>query len=414
MRLSQKSGRPRKEKVKGPVKVTEREELKDHPLETRIALIQQLIPLGLMAAAEELQREVADLVGDRYSRGGKLSRHGTNPGTILLGGQRVPIRVPRIRDEDGEISLRSYQLLHEGVGLNENILKEVLGGLSCSRHESAMNPQEGSIGTSRSTVSRRFITASQEQLTSLMNRDLSEHDIVAIFVDGKSFADDQMVIALGVTMDGRKICLGFIQTVTENKKALTEFFRTLIGRGLRVDKGLLLIMDGAKGLHAAAREIFGGSCLIQRCQWHKRENIIGYLGKNQQPYFRKQLQKAYERPTLDEALSALSQVRSELEAINESAVRSLDEGFEETLTLHELNVFQYLGVSLKTTNCIESLNSMAGDLCGKVDYWKNSSQKQRWLASALLDIEPRLRRIHRYKDLTKLRQGLAKRLDAGT
>ena len=389
MRLSQKSGRPRKEKVKGPVKVTEREELKDHPLETRIALIQQLIPLGLMAAAEELQREVAELVGDRYSRGGKLSRHGTNPGTILLGGQRVPIRVPRIRDEDGEISLRSYQLLHEGVGLNENILKEVLGGLSCSRHESAMNPQEGSTGTSRSTVSRRFITASQEQLTSLMNRDLSEHDIVAIFVDGKSFADDQMVIALGVTMDGRKICLGFIQTVTENKKALTEFFRTLIGRGLRVDKGLLLIMDGAKGLHAAAREIFGGSCLIQRCQWHKRENIIGYLGKNQQPYFRKQLQKAYERPTLDEALSALSQVRSELEAINESAVRSLDEGFEETLTLHELNVFQYLGVSLKTTNCIESLNSMAGDLCGKVDYWKNSSQKQRWLASALLDIEPR-------------------------
>ena len=188
----------------------------------------------------------------------------------------------------------------------------------------------------------------------------------------------------------------------------------LIGRGLRVDKGLLLIMDGAKGLHAAAREIFGGSCLIQRCQWHKRENIIGYLGKNQQPYFRKQLQKAYERPTLDEALSALSQVRSELEAINESAVRSLDEGFEETLTLHELNVFQYLGVSLKTTNCIESLNSMAGDLCGKVDYWKNSSQKQRWLASALLDIEPRLRRIHRYKDLTRLRQGLAKRLDAGT
>ena len=95
MRLSQKSGRPRKEKVKGPVKVTEREKLKDHPLETRIALIQQLIPLGLMAAAEELQREVAELVGDRYSRGGKLSRHGTNPGTILLGGQRVPIRVPR-------------------------------------------------------------------------------------------------------------------------------------------------------------------------------------------------------------------------------------------------------------------------------------------------------------------------------
>lgn len=411
MRLSQKSGRSKKQKVKGPATMTDRDEIRDRPLETRIALIQQLIPLGLMAAAEELQREVLELAGEKHKRGEKIFRHGTNPGTILLGGQKVPVRVPRIRGEDGEISLRSYELLHEGVGVHENVLKEVLGGLSCSRHEAAIRPQEGSIGTSRSTVSRRFITASQAQLSLLMDRDLSEHDIVAIFVDGKYFADDQMVIALGITIDGRKVCLGFIQTETENKKTLTEFFRSLIGRGLQIEKGLLVIMDGAKGLRSAAREVFGGRSLVQRCQWHKRENIVGYLAKNQQSYFRKQLQKAYERPTLNEALSALSQIRSELQSINQSAVNSLDEGFEETLTLHELDVFQFLGASLKTTNCIESVNSMAEELCGKVDYWKNSSQKQRWLASALLDIEPRLRRIRRYKDLMRLRESLGRKLD---
>ena len=96
--------------------------------------------------------------------------------------------------------------------------------------------------------------------------------------------------------------------------------------------------------------------------------------------------------------------------LNQSAVKSLDEGFEETLTLHRLGVFDVLGISLKTTNCIESINSQLSRLLGRITYWKNSEQKHRWLASALLSIEPNLRCVKGYKALPQLRDALQKTL----
>ncbi|MEE9293810.1 MAG: IS256 family transposase, partial [Phycisphaerae bacterium] len=99
-------------------------------------------------------------------------------------------------------------------------------------------------------------------------------------------------------------------------------------------------------------------------------------------------------------------VRAELNLLNQSAVASLDEGFEETLTLHRLGLFQELGRSFKTTNCIENLNSLIGNRTGKVDRWRNSEQKHRWLATAILDIEPRLRKVVGYRQLLRLRAAL--------
>ena len=88
----------------------------------------------------------------------------------------------------------------------------------------------------------------------------------------------------------------------------------------------------------------------------------------------------------------------------------LEEGFEETLTLHRLGVFALLGRSLKTTNCIESVLSQVEERCAKVDHWTNSRQKHRWLAASLLDIEPRLGRIKGYRHLPKLREALQREM----
>jgi transposase-like protein len=165
-------------------------------------------------------------------------------------------------------------------------------------------------------------------------------------------------------------------------------------------------MDGSKGIRKAVEEIFGRYALIQRCQWHKRENVVDYLPKARQAPFRKLLQPAYEEPTYEGAKRALMRVKRELSLINESAVRSLEEGLEETLTLHRLGLFEKLGKSLKTTNCIESIMALIGQKTDKVDYWRNSNQKQRWLATALLDIEPRLNRIRGYRYLPELRTAL--------
>jgi transposase-like protein len=232
---------------------------------------------------------------------------------------------------------------------------------------------------------------------------LEGYDFIALILDGKVFGADEMVIALGVTVQGWKIPLGFVQTGTENERVGRAMLEGLLERGFKIQDGLLCVIDGSKGLRKALYEVFGSRVLVQRCQWHKRENVIGYLPKGMQGSMRRKLQEAYEEPTYEKAKERLLKVRRELQQINRSAVNSLDEGFEETLTLHRLGLFEELGKSFKTTNCIESLMALIAQKTDKVDYWKNSDQKHRWLAAALLDLEPRLRRVKRYKHLPKLR-----------
>jgi len=259
-------------------------------------------------------------------------------------------------------------------------------------------------------VSRSFTHASAKQLKGLQERDLSELDLIAVFLDGKTFADMTMVVAVGITLTGEKHVLGFVETGTENESVLTPFLQELGERGLNRSQGLLFILDGGKGLRAAVRQAFGPSALVQRCQWHKRENVVKHVPKGEQATWRRRLQRAYQRPTYTEARAALTRLQTELEDRNQSAAHSLAEGLEETLTLHRLGVFALIGLSFKTTNCLESINALVEERCAKVDRWTNSHQRQRWLATALLDIEPRLRRVKGYRHLPKLREALQRAL----
>lgn len=404
-------GRKSRRKYRMTAKVVSREEYGEIDVDSRMELIQALIPLGLMKVQEELEAEVRSLAGERYART-ELVRHGRNPGSVVLGGQRLGIDVPRIRDRHAgvEVPLTSYQRLRRGTGCDDAALTRVLKGLSCRDYESAAMAVPEAFGLSSSTISRRFVRASGKQLKALQERDLSGHDIVAMILDGKTFSKDDLIVALGVTMGGPKVVLGFVETSTENERVTSEFLRGLLSRGLRIDQGLLVVVDGSKGLTAGVRKVFCGRALIHRCQWHKRENVVKYVSKEEQPFLRKRLQRAYERPTYEEARRELMRIRKDLEDRNQSAVGSLDEGLEETLTLHRLGLFGVLGKSLKTTNCMESVNAMIQQRCGKVDRWRNSSQRQRWLAAAILDIEPRLNRIAGYRHLPKLREAIMREL----
>ena len=145
---------------------------------------------------------------------------------------------------------------------------------------------------------------------------------MAIVLDGKTFADATMVIALGITLSGAKRFLGFVETDTENARVLTLFLRTLIERGLDLSQGVLVILDGAKGLRSAVRKAFRTRALVQRCQWHKRENVVSYLATHEQVVWRQRLQRAYTRPDYDEALGALETLHGELDARNQSAAGS--------------------------------------------------------------------------------------------
>jgi len=161
---------------------------------------------------------------------------------------------------------------------------------------------------------------------------------------------------MGVTEKGYKKVLGFTQATTERHEPIKELLGDLIDRGLTFEEGILCVIDGSRGLRKAVGEVFGECVEIQRCQWHKRENVVSYLPKAYQKEWRGKLQRAYQEPTYEAAKERLTGLRAELEQINRKAARSLMEGLEETLTLHRLGVFEELGRSLKTTNCIESLN----------------------------------------------------------
>jgi putative transposase len=408
-------GVKRKARVLEPVKVMSREEYGRLPLDVRVELIQAMIPLGLMYVREELEREVKELAGERYRREGgeaDLVRHGTNPGSVRLMGQRVGIRVPRVRNRalNQEVPLRSLEAVRGDGEVNERVLRGVLHGLSCRRYEEAAGAIPGAIGLSASTVSREFIQASAERLRQFQERPLQRYDLVVIFLDGKTFGQDTLVMGLGVTAQGEKVMLGFVQTGTENERSLGEFLRTLLKRGLSVEGGVLVVVDGGTGLRAAVEKVLGSRARVQRCQWHKRQNVLSHLPKSEHPRWRGRLQEAYEQPTYEGAKTALLKVQQELAQRNLSAARSLEEGLEETLTLHRLGVFELLGVSLKTTNCIESVMSQVEQICAKVDCWRNSMQKHRWLAAALLAIEPRLNKIKGSVHLSSLRSALQKEL----
>jgi len=218
------------------------------------------------------------------------------------------------------------------------------------------------------------------------------------------------VVAVSLKAKGEKRFEGFEETDRENEAVVTPFLLSLLERGLDISKGLLVVLDGAKGLRAGVRKAFKSLALVQRCQWHKRENVVRYLPKREQASWRRRLQRAYDRPTYAEARAALQALYEELEQKNQSAAASLAEGLEETLTLHKLGLYGLLGRSLKTTNCLESVNAVIEERCAKVDSWKNSGQKHRWLATALLDIEPRMRRVKGFKHLFQLREALAREL----
>ena len=380
-------------------------------VDSTVALIQALIPLGLAAVAEALAAEVTALAGARYSRtGGQpgLARWSRQQGSVYLLDQKLPITYTRVRDlpRKTEVPLQTYDRLRQPRAADAGLFRKVLRGLSCRDYAACAEAVPEAFGLSASSVSRRFIRASTRALRTLCERRLDRASCVALVLDGKTFAEDAMVIALGITATGEKHILGFVQTATENDRVCATFLQSLVDRGLRVDDGLLCVIDGAKGLRKAIQTVFGSRGVVQRCQWHKRENVVRYLPKGQQASWRRRLQQAYERPTYAEAKAALLRVRQELRVVNLSAVTSLDEGLEETLTLHRLGVFPTLGLSLKTTNCLESLNAQLGQLTDKVDRWRTSDQKQRWVASALLAIEPRLRRIKGYRHLPMLQQAL--------
>jgi len=398
---------------KGKIKVLDRREaLREieelggiNDLDIKASLIQALIPVGLKEVGAMLQEEVMRLAGEPRKHGKENTRWGSQGGSVYLLDQKVPLSVPRVRNKDAnmEVPLEAYHKFQSPHKADEGLFLKLLNGLSTHNYKDSAELSSQVFGISASSVSKRFRKWSAAYLEKLQNRRLEGHDFVAIFIDGKAYAKDGIVIAMGITMDGQKIMLGLEQMNAENARSVIQFFNKLIERGLCYEQGLLFIVDGSKGLIKAIEERFKDEAMIQRCQQHKKENVTSYLPLSMQKTVRLRLSQAYDQNTYAQAKAALLNIAGELDHINPSAASSLREGLEETLTLHRLGLNKELSRSFTSTNCIESVMSQIGQFTDKVDRWRNGRHIQEWVASSLLQIEPKLHKVNGWRYMKLLR-----------
>ena len=265
-----------------------------------------------------------------------------------------------------------------------------------------------SYGIEKSAVSEHFIRVSRRKVRELLERDLSKCEFCTLYVDGVEFKGQHLIVALGVNNDGRKMVLGMRQGATENATVVSELFADLADRGVDFTQPRLYIVDGAKALGKAVRQHAGEAALIQRCQLHKRRNVVAHLTEEYRGDVDRKMQAAYAMRSTADAQRALEKLHRELQELNPSAARSLAEGLDETLTVNRLPLEGWLRRMLATTNPIESTFSVVETVCRRVKCWQRGDHLERWVGSALWVAEGNFRRIKGYRDLPKLLAALEK------
>ena len=394
--------------------------LQEQSVDLKISLLQNHLSISQIMINELLEEEVIQKSGARYCRekpnDGRYSRWGFNPGSVRIGDQKLKVDVPRIFDneENRNSVLDRYEDLKQLPEPSEQLINGVLLGLSMRDYAKVIDHLGEGFGMSKSSISRSFIDRTEEKLKEFESRSLEPLQIIALFIDGKYLSKEQIIICMGVTLQGEKIPLGFVQTTTENSVPIKDMLTNLKERGLAWEEGLLCVIDGSKGIRKANEDSFGNKAIIQRCQWHKQENILKYIPEKEQDAVKRKYQQSVNKESYKEARESLKDLKRDLEVINLSAARSLEEGLEDILTLHRLGLNVDFSKSFATTNCIENLNSQIGKYLNKVKYWKNSKERYRWIAAALLEIELKMRKVNNFRILNQMQNTIKEEIQKRT
>ena len=387
------------------------------------------LPLPLVEVWEELQAQVEQLAGEaglrilqeilndevrqkvgpphRPDPAGGSVRWGRQPGYVVFGGQKIPLIRPRVRTRTGEeVALENYHRLQQDGRMQRAVAERLVCGLSTRKYRRAIQGVLDGYGIRKSSVSRHFVRATAHQLRELCERRLEKLQLVALLIDGIEFAGQTLIVALGVEENGAKHVLGLWQGATENATVCTALLEDLVARGLSLERRYLLVLDGSKALRAAVDKVFGARAAVQRCQLHKRRNVKEHLPEHCRADYDRQLRNAYAMTHHEDAKAALEKIFRQLERINPSAAHSLEEGMEETLTLHRLGVGPLLRRSLSTTNIIESCLSTVRHVARNVKRWQGGDHLARWTAAGLLEAEKKFRKVRGYRELKVLAEKL--------
>jgi putative transposase len=373
---------------------------------TQENLAQEMSGVGLFVMRTVMDLEIAAVSGKKgkHRKEQEYGWWGVNPGSVVLNGVRVKCEIPRARHRVTKkcYPLQTYSLFHQAAGMMKRAFIDLICGVSTRRYKDGVEQFLNGYGVSASTVSRHIVEATAGELETLMNRSLHGMDFPVLMIDGIVIHKESVIVALGITNEGVKRVLGIWQGSTENAAIARALLNNLVDRGLSAEQPRLVVIDGGKGLHRAVVDVFGEASPIQRCTYHKQQNVLNHLPGQYHGTIRQRMKTAYTMLEYHDAKRELLSVVNDLEKINPSAANSLNEGLEETLTLHKLGIGGTLRRSLKTTNIIESLNSVIREKVSRVKHWQNGDHRQRWVAAAALDAEKHFRCINGCDDLKTL------------
>lgn len=383
-----------------PLRLEETLPLLDLILESQQEIEAVSLNLGLKIMSRYMEAEITR----RQGHWGQQThyRHGTQPGYVVFHGRKVPVQRPRLRQKDGrETALESYQLFQQDGRMQRAVARKLLRQVSTRNYAGAIDDCLEGYGVAKSSVSRHWQVATAAELEKLCQREVPK-DLVALLIDGKHFRNECLVTALGVDKAGEKHVLGLWHGATENSTVVRELLADLRERGLDTEAAILVVLDGSKALYKGVKDVFGERALIQRCRVHKLRNVLEHLPKEKRQQAAWRLRGAWAKATAEEALKELKACVKWLDPISPCAARSLEEGLEETLTLHRLGMNELLRKSLSSTNLIESCFARTEAWTGRVKRWRNAKMVLRWGAAALLVAEKGFRRIRGHEHLTEL------------
>jgi transposase-like protein len=369
---------------------------------------------GLQVMAAMFDEDVTRLCGPggRHNADRAGYRHGTEEGSVTLGGRRVGVTRPRVRaaDGSGELHLPSYDLFSSAEILSQLAMEKMLAGLSSRRYGHGLEPagtqvEQAAASTSKSAVSRRFVAATETALSELMSRRLDDLDLVAFMADGVHFGEHTCVVALGIGIDGTKHPLALEEGSTENATLVTDLITGLRERGLDVTKPILAVIDGSKALSRAIKDVFDKP-LIHRCQQHKIRNVRDKLPEKLRTVVEKRMREAYHAGSAVQAEGLLTALARELDHTHPGAAASLREGMAETLTIVRLGVPPTLARTLHSTNPIESMIEICREHSKNVQRWRDGTMALRWCAAGMIEADRQFRRVNGHLHLPKLRAAL--------
>jgi putative transposase len=385
-----------------------------------------LLALAVGAGMQVMQTLMAEDVAAVCGPKGKHDpsriavRHGSEAGSVTLGGRRVPVSRPRMRASDGsgELPVLAYELFSSTEVLGRMAMQRMLAGLSTRRYPVGLEPvgakvEQQARSTSKSAVSRRFVAATETALAALLTADLSGLDLVALMVDGVHFGDHLCVVALGIGIDGVKHPLGLAEGSTENTSVVTDLLTGLRDRGLDTTRPIFVGIDGGKALRAAVVRVFDHP-VIGRCQLHKLRNVADKLPDHLAATVTKRMRQAYHAESAILAEAQLEALAKELERTHPGAAGSLREGLAETLTVLRLGVSPTLARTLRSTNSIESMISIARNHSMNVKNWQNGNMALRWCAAGMIEARGQFRRVNGHLHLPALRAALDEHVAAQT